>query len=336
MRAPSIKRFKLTRKGVIFAVTLVVLVLAAAVIAVGSRKSACASCHTARAEALEATSHGAISCYSCHLKGDGWSAVGFKARELFVMYPKGLVGRGESGPVTRTSAGACLSCHTDIRGSRSAIVERDGLRVKHSECASGIDSCDTCHGTVAHGKKARGVIAMSMELCTECHVKQEATLECEDCHTSKREEDVKLATPFRVTHGRNWRTTHGLGELDLCKTCHQPDSCVKCHGVAVPHESDFGATHGQAYLKNTKSCATCHDTKTFCKDCHSMEMPHPAGFLQKHSSVAESTTDPKCESCHIMTDCDNCHRRHIHPGGSKGVPVPAPQPDPIPTPGGRS
>lgn len=323
MRTPSIKRTIPVRTGVAIAVVIAVITLAAVTVA-GSSPSACASCHATRADALAQSLHAGVSCYSCHLAAGGWSLAGFKARELFVMYPRALVDKTETGPVVHTSSAACLGCHSDVRDPATGVVERNGLRISHSSCAAELPTCDVCHATVAHGESARGAVGLSMDLCTACHVQQGATLECDSCHTARRTQDVELATPFSVTHGPNWHTTHGLGELDLCQTCHAPDSCVKCHGLVVPHEADFGSTHGMEYLANTDSCVTCHHVETFCKDCHAMEMPHPGTFLKEHSKIAEGVDDPMCESCHVMTDCINCHNRHVHPGGALGVPVPQP------------
>jgi len=164
-----------------------------------------------------------------------------------------------------------------------------------------------------------------MDDCLGCHKAKNAPMECNTCHDEEGEEGQEITAngPWQVTHGPAWEKTHGLGDQDTCHTCHPADFCSKCHGVPVPHPIDFGATHGQYANENTSECLVCHKSqRRFCDACHGMAMPHPDKFLEAHVRVAGGRTDPRCIRCHVASDCDACHALHVHPGGSKGMPVP--------------
>ena len=290
-----------------------------AVVAVaGSFTPACSLCHGTQSRAQATTAHTGVTCYQCHLSDGAWSLPSHKGQELLGMYPKALVGLGYRSPAGQTARNACLRCHASVL---EGISTGDGLRVKHSSCATG-SSCDSCHAATAHPKATRWAAAPVMEDCVACHKENDAPTECTVCHTQEKERSTRARGPWQVTHGKDWRKMHGMGQTDSCSTCHPVGFCAKCHNVAVPHPADFGATHGDMAIQDLESCQTCHTSRAFCDACHGMPMPHPSGFLKRHSTLTRGDQDPACLRCHEANDCDNCHSSHVHPGGSKGVPVP--------------
>lgn len=156
-----------------------------------------------------------------------------------------------------------------------------------------------------------------MEECVECHRQQDAPTACDSCHSEKDEYERVRTGPWQVTHGADWKATHGMGNLRYCATCHPDDYCTGCHGVSLPHDAAFGNTHGDEAKRNPRSCAQCHDVEKVCTSCHGMRMPHEAGFLAKHTKVAAKVDDPRCSRCHRVEDCIFCHERHTHPGNAK-------------------
>lgn len=298
------------RRTIVTAAAVAVVTGLALLVAVGSSPAACTSCHRVLGEISEPLAHSQVGCYSCHAPRIG-DKVAFKADEILRMYPRALFGGAPSGPVRETAREACLSCHEDIIG---AVLPGDGgYRIDHAACAPEA-SCDGCHSMTAHGTAVRWKRQPIMEDCTSCHRLENVTDECDACHTGKTRERRLEAGPWQVTHGRNWRTVHGMGDLESCQTCHPDDYCAKCHKVQVPHAKTFGAEHGDAAKTDRKSCTTCHKSDQYCTACHGIEMPHPAGFLRQHSKIAKNTEDPVCERCHTPEDCRRCHTRHIHPG----------------------
>ncbi len=276
-------------------------------------------CHGPQVVAMASEAHASVTCYSCHLAAGVWSLPSQKAVEILRMYPRSVFSTPGAAVVTETSRHACLACHEAVL---EETVSRRGIRINHSECAKGV-SCDACHSTVGHGKASRRVSEPNMDDCVACHVRSEVSVACATCHVGKVEATRRKPGVWQVTHGRNWKKMHGMGDLQSCATCHPQGYCARCHLVDVPHPADFGRTHGAASVANPTSCPTCHVQATFCDACHGMQMPHPQGFLQAHSKTAKSRQDVACKRCHSMTDCEQCHANHIHPGGTQ---VPSPKP----------
>lgn len=296
------------------AILLLLAVVVIAGTAAGAADPVCNSCHAMRpfVKSLDESSHESTSCLACH----GSGAPG--ARSLFVisvftdMMPAALTGADRvSGIGTRVARSACVRCHEkDIEET----VESGGLRVRHESCAPPGTACDSCHSAVAHGKATRWVRAPLMEECALCHIKNDAPVECDLCHAGELERERLTRGPWRITHGVQWKSTHGMGNLRYCQVCHPKDYCVDCHGVELPHGEAFSRGHAVAAQEQDARCATCHDQTTFCDSCHGLPMPHPPGFLPEHPTIAEGYDDPGCLSCHNEADCTACHVKHVHPG----------------------
>jgi hypothetical protein len=267
------------------------------------------SCHADFAKAQARTAHASVACTSCHATGVAGRA-GFAGVVLGRMLPARLLGRSVGGPVAETLRQACLSCHATVERTVSSA---SGVRVNHATCAPDA-SCDSCHATTGHGSLTRWKRGPVMEDCTACHAAQGAPVRCDACHIGKAASQRIITGPWQVTHGPNWRHTHGMGRLDSCVTCHPTDYCVQCHKVVVPHDIEFGRQHGALAVADSASCLTCHKTESFCGACHGIAMPHPTGFLKKHSSTATTIDDPVCARCHERQSCIDCHVAHIHPG----------------------
>lgn len=288
-----------------------------ATIAAGSLPGACGSCHTMRpyAEGLEQTAHTGVGCYDCHLPAGDWDWPAFKMRELFSMYPASIVKAKLDGPATRTSRAMCLKCHKDVL---EGVTDLNGLRIRHTTCAPA-NSCDGCHSAVGHGESTRWIAEPAMEDCIGCHRDENASTNCDMCHVGKTTAQRLTRGSWAITHGPEWQTTHGMGDLRTCDACHDDKKCASCHGIKLPHPKDFGSTHPQAALEVPESCDTCHDRAAFCDACHGVPMPHPDDFLPKHSSLVTTTSDPTCIRCHKESDCNRCHVAHIHPGSTDGT-----------------
>lgn len=310
-----------TRLVVTVVVTFALLAIAGVAVA-GSRSVACVGCHSDLADGTTHTAHATTTCYACHLESGWWDYPAFKVREVTRMYPAALLGgAAQSGAVDRLGTRPCLSCHQETFG-QSVRATAKGLSIVHARCARGADSCSGCHPSASHGDASRVANELTMDRCVSCHVRQSAPRACDTCHNEKSERERVESGPFQVTHGPSWRKTHGMGDLTLCSTCHDQDKCVKCHGLRVPHPPDFGGTHGDFAQQDRDKCRVCHVSDDFCTDCHQgVEMPHPDGFLQGHSKIAQKEISSDCQACHTADDCATCHRRHVHPGGSRGLPA---------------
>lgn len=305
------------RRAIAWLVIIGAVLVLAVVSAVTSSPRACASCHAMKpyADSLASSKHAKVACYSCHLDNGLWDFPAFKAGEFGHMYPLYYADK-VSGPGIQISRQACLRCHADIL---TKVVFADGKRIRHSTCAPASVPCQSCHTQAIHGSATRWKGLPVMEDCVVCHVKQKGPTACDSCHAGQRQSARLSIGPWQVTHGPTWRTTHGLGNLTYCVTCHPAGYCVQCHGLSLPHPSDFGTTHGSAAVRPGSTCVKCHEQKLFCDACHGLPMPHPTGFKAQHPTVAATMSDPRCIKCHVQSDCEACHVKHVHPATTKGT-----------------
>jgi hypothetical protein len=198
-------------------------------------------------------------------------------------------------------------------------VTANGLSILHEQCAKG-RMCIDCHSVTAHGSAVGWPKTFDMNMCLDCHNTDRVRSDCGLCHAEKTQTDRISSGEWAITHGPNWKQTHGMGDLKTCAACHPNDFCVRCHGIPLPHNADFIRTHPTFALTNSTDCAVCHQ-QSFCNDCHGLPMPHPADFTPQHSVIVKQQGAAKCLRCHVQDDCDNCHAKHVHPGGATSAPA---------------
>lgn len=274
--------------------------------------TACSSCHVPQAAALVRSPHAGIACRACHFSARG--SVSSRIDVLARMLPATIGGTRLRGPGRPVGNAPCIACHPKMVAG--GVVDKNGLRINHTKCIVA-SPCEDCHSQSIHGTSTRLVRGPKMAECVACHVKQKAPLGCAACHAAKLPASLARDPEWARTHGPDWKTLHGTGDLTSCTACHDSAFCRPCHHIDFPHPVTFGTKHGTlALTAGTDACFTCHKGPAYCDGCHGIEMPHPTGFLQRHSSVATSDRDPKCATCHVLDDCDQCHTYHVHPGGT--------------------
>lgn len=309
MTAP---RRRISRRTLVAAGALIACLVATSLY-VSSQPAVCGSCHGAQSRALAESPHSGVACYSCHLHAGAWSLIEAKATEVFAMYPASLLGREVAGAGVRVPRASCAGCHADLDYRSPAGM----MRIEHSSCAPPPVKCDSCHSETAHPGAIRWRRAPDMDACTGCHVTSEAPVECDACHVGELPSGLGGGT-LAVTHGANWRQTHGMADLRACSICHEDRHCVKCHGTRLPHPASFLNGHGRESLEPGAQCDSCHRGGQVCDACHGLPMPHPPDIRPAHTTLARSWTDPHCLKCHRDVDCLNCHVGHAHPGSTQG------------------
>lgn len=304
------------------ALLVVVGVIAAAVIAVAGAATVvpqCGLCHGGAdfETATDAAGHAAVDCSNCHSPSGVLSRAAYGFEQVAHVIPNvGVTGRD----ATSVTDARCLECHAN---SMTGITSSGGLRILHEECTAG-SSCVDCHSTTAHGEQVSWPRTYTMDGCLECHGDTGSLAKCDTCHEERRLEDRLVVGPWAVTHGSNWRQTHGMGDDATCGACHPQGYCDRCHGPGLPHGSQFRTEH-PAYSSDPEAqCTSCHQSESFCNDCHGLPMPHPPSFKVEHSDIVETEGRQTCESCHQDTDCVTCHEMHVHPGGAVGRNLPTP------------
>ncbi len=292
-------------------VVLIALLVVAVVATAAVKLPGCDSCHKDADFKTEtaATAHAAVPCVDCHVATQVIERIQYGAH--VVSLPIQSLLRSDSRALGAVDDGSCLSCHEDVMTS---TVQARGLRIDHKVCA--VDAaCTDCHSTTAHGDQVSWKRASNMDACLRCHGQQGKLVECDTCHVARESGDRLKSGPWVVTHGPNWKTTHGMGDAYTCAACHQSGYCDRCHGVGLPHDANLMEQHPALAADPGARCTSCHEAK-FCDTCHGIEMPHPANFKQGHSTLVEAEGDDMCRTCHGASDCVECHVMHIHPGGA--------------------
>lgn len=272
----------------------------------------CVSCHRAYGLVHDVTSEAhsgtGATCATCHIGSGALARARFGFYQAYAMTIPVLSTHGSRAAAVPDAA--CTSCHDTL----GPITESGGLRVKHGVCTEGA-TCSSCHSTAAHPTELRWPTTYNMDVCLRCHQPRQVSANCETCHTGSLSRDKPTSGPWTITHGPNWESTHGMGNMSTCSSCHPAGYCTRCHGAGIPHDEKFFAGHGSFAQAKDATCENCHAT-TFCSDCHGIEMPHPRAFVQGHSATVEDTGDALCKRCHAENDCVECHVKHVHPGGA--------------------
>ena len=190
----------------------------------------------------------------------------------------------------------CGMCHRDpdravpfedlrptVKFTHNAHVEQRGLK------------CQSCHHGLEETDYATSAHLPRMERCIKCHDDRITSLDCAFCH-----QDLMELRPR--SHGANWIDEHNeyvrSGDAS-CARCHTEAYCQDCHGAfklvtartvprdhyapAAPkstvggkttvlqlvHDLNYRYTHPLDAKGKERTCATCHESATFCQECHS-------------------------------------------------------------------
>lgn len=302
----------------VLAFVAAVLVIGAGIVLISAHPRSCTSCHSEEADSAAEGAHAAVRCEKCHSED---SPVGIlMGRVAVIDMTVATVVPGSNPVVSNVPSGRCLACHAD--GMAQTVVS-ERIRMNHRAPVEAGWECVTCHPATGHALDT-AIGGYTMDMCLGCHAVSAANLTtCETCHTqtdaTTSAERGETRSPWRVTHGPQWESTHGMGDLSTCGACHPAGYCERCHGGNVPHASGYLTLHGVDVMSREEGaelCYTCH-ADTGCFDCHGLEMPHPDGFLQDHSARIEEEGDAytdTCMRCHKQESCTGCHTEHAHPG----------------------
>src|SRR5660397_169461 len=206
--------------------------------------------------------------------------------------PAGYVGGGEAAP--QESGGEpfrlCETCHPDFL--EKPDVTQD-LVFSHPVHLGKEIGCVTCHEPpLGHfGDPA----PMMMRCLESCHQGETAPKDCDNCH--RHIEKIAPGLEEVVVHLNPNAVTR-----ESCKKCHDVEIwCERCHGLEMPHPSDWRNAHGRhVRSEGSDMCAKCHQSRDegFCMRCHGVRMPHPAYWYSGHGEAARSD-ETVCGRCHV-------------------------------------
>jgi nitrate/TMAO reductase-like tetraheme cytochrome c subunit len=299
--SPADRRFRIALNLVWVFVAIAVFWIVAG-ITTGS-DTMCLSCHEQdmpHAERLAEESedpHLKTACVSCHETGGAFAAVTFAVPARVTHFAQGIAGaekvRGYGSPV---ASAACARCHeSELR--ETLEVEARGVRVSHVEPLEAGATCLDCH-EIQSTTGSVGNWTVGMAPCLRCHDNEQASAECESCHTK----DIAYAVHVNIEP-----QPRDLVPNPQCGTCHDETRCDACHGIRMPHTDDFvrGGHAREATLdiwKNAgRTCKRCHtETRNSCTSCHRTMGPgHPVTDWPKvHGLGGPQAGFGSCDGCH--------------------------------------
>ncbi len=237
------------------------------------------------------------SCISCHEQGSGADLITAVTSRGAMMLAKAGLSDGPAGrPVP---SAACLRCHESVL---EEVLEssRVNIRMAHGEpVGSGMD-CVDCHGAVGHlGESAR--VSVSMDMCLGCHDGDQASADCDTCHTT----DIAVVGRDSLATGETRITGSGKYQYPPvevasrdCSGCHDlAAQCDSCHGTRLPHPERFvqGYHAKDAAWSKKEACFRCHVEAEDCQQCHApFSTGHPDSWVRDHQTA---TWDAGC-GCH--------------------------------------
>jgi hypothetical protein len=251
----------------------------------------CTQCHSSNRAVTP--SAGIIINHKIHADKDIWCTVCHNR----VAHPEQDVKFGLKAPdgtpnskhTSFTKMTACFRCH-DLAGKKDAP-----------------GTCSTCHAAGAppgepesHGAvnwPGTGHVVLA-------HEDDTAVVEAEKLSEELVAEGIekRLAEP-----------------VSYCSTCHiKSEFCIDCHGMQVPHMSDFALRAHVAVAKSkTAKCVMCHGpVKTgFCESCHhgrriNWAFDKKVPWLRQHATAVKKLGTKGCSAlCHDVDYCYGCHAR---------------------------
>lgn len=234
-------------------------------------------------------------------------------------------------------AKSCSVCHAGYSGKGPPVgldYPTANLRFAHRLHLDKGLGCEACHRFVEDRALP------SMTTCRNCHRRQGASERCTVCHLSNKDGRVRTRYPSGVlkdiNHTQLFKSKHAAAaraNRRYCESCHQPRSCLSCHGgklrpMAI-HGGDYISRHVQDARRNQPRCSSCHRSQTFCLGCHqrtgvgtetrgSMFRPttdrrfHREAFTGMatgpgHHGHAARRNMRTCTGCHREQTCIRCH-----------------------------
>ena len=271
---------------------IIVLVVVGTYVATGTQQYCAGTCHAGtRAVTVAAKdAHQSVACVSCH-EGPGVTAlpVALASRTRHVAMQ--LTGR--TAVATRpVPSDRCLPCHS----AQIATVTTDpetGIRMSHAEPLAAGLTCAECHTQAGHGTvPAKGM----MNVCVRCHNDRTAPAFCALCHKSDPGQAAAKQQTFPQVR---------MGPIQDCGGCHAQTTCDNCHGIRMPHTTDFiaGGHAKQGAFGGKTLCYRCH-VVTDCGKCHDTSGANAAVGHPYWGHPGDWKTDHKAQPA---TSACGCH-----------------------------
>lgn len=185
--------------------------------------------------------------------------------------------------------------------------------------------------------------------CLDCHMEWSRSFDCNFCHVSDGQDIEKLRLeklakytgldhpemnqPQQVVYETNYPdgklvTFYHNEHVNIfnqdCNSCHQNESCMKCHDVSLTNArgkllDEQRKKASKTFDEHHAACASCHEVDqnntNNCIKCHTNEVQKP--FDHKISTgfdLSKYHAKVSCNSCHknnefkgLRSSCKSCH-----------------------------
>ncbi|MFZ5814888.1 MAG: hypothetical protein ACOY93_06250 [Bacillota bacterium] len=221
----------------------------------------------------------------------------------------------------KTWHNTCLECHTQEQVAMSVRTS-----ISCSACHTDLDlvspeSHKKADFRTVHGKQA----GEEIQSCQQCHLTPGLT-------QLNPGEKPPLAAFTPVKQSQPHPTIPEMPPGSLKATEGMEDACASCHGLTMPHPTDWLGRHTQGFAEQPQLCASCHGTRdqgfnmqvvgnprtlsttdATCTSCHAQPMPHPENWVAEFHST-EATNNPQtCVQCHSEANEANPKGAHASP-----------------------
>jgi hypothetical protein len=263
--APVRHRWRVSRKAVLIAAAVIVLVLLVLPVFSTLQPAYYERYPSLRVRMANwsTSTHSKIACADCHVDPGVIGVVSFAARSVPEFYSQLIFGPKPTNLLQVPSVAACEKCHTVNR----QVSPSGDLLIPHRAHVDVLGiRCAVCHKNLVHSLNPKGFNTPVMATCMVCHDGKQATNQCVKCHTQKQVPPTHKAPGWLDNHGTQTNTAD-------CGACHgyQPDYCkTTCHLQLPPsHAGNFKQTHpARVAARGTNGCFFCHGGQKFCNTCH--------------------------------------------------------------------
>jgi hypothetical protein len=209
----------------------------------------------------------------------------------------------------------CTDCHGDLDKVFKAGLVPNLLFTHEKHFAKGVSDCSVCHASDTHVQDR--INRPTMSRCFLCHgIDKDAIApgECSTCHPAGA--PTKPSSHDDPKWEPSAHAKAALIDRFECLTCHTERFCTSCHGLALPHPSDWDATHPDIYFREPTTCARCHPiteprSRDFCDTCHHPQGPDSVPWREYHPTAVKEATATNCFECHSELTCSACHVRGV-------------------------
>jgi hypothetical protein len=211
----------------------------------------------------------------------------------------------------------CLDCHAE---QKVALDVRS--TVACSACHLNLQQVEPADHQATAFRQGHGEVAkQDPKSCQQCHLNAGLMKTADAPHTLQTiaySSSASSATIVPIIPAGTLKVPAGM-----------KDECSECHGLTMPHPTDWLSSHAQGFQAKPELCASCHGNRSTgltmtatgdpkalpttdptCTGCHQQSMPHPQGYAGDAHAQAAQLAPSSCAQCHSSANKANPDSPH--------------------------